>query len=411
MLDNAVVHLFERLSCACRRFLRNDQGNIALMAAFVVPLAFGAISLGIDYNNVVTARAELQRDIDSATLAAAASINSGHHSMTDISDYTKNFLLAQMANSLTADEKTALAAALLVEPEKKVVGSKTTYTVKLRGSYRVRLSGFASFIGYTSIPIAAVSTAVSEAVAKNALSMYIVLDRSGSMSFVTETVKSAVTKCQNYTASNWSQYPNLATSKPCYINKIAALKTAAASLFDVLDQQEAIDSSDSIIRTGGVSFTDSMQTANALAWGTTSMRSYVTALPAYPTGGTDMTGGMDAAYKALIASSETTAQANKSNTTFQKFIVLMTDGENTGASTKWNPGLDTKTLATCKAARDSGITIFTVAFMAPTNGKALLLSCAGVSGNAFVADDMKSLVAAFASIGAKASKQMTRITN
>lgn len=395
----------------CGRVARNDCGNIGLTAALLLPVVFGAISLGIDYTSVVNSHAELQRAIDSATLSAAASINSGHHNLTNVGTYAKKFLLAQLASSLTPSEKTELSAALVVEPTKNVVASKTTYTVKLTGSYRVQLSGFANFIGFSAVPIAATSTSQSEGVAKNALSMYLVLDRSGSMSFVTETVNSAVTKCQNYKSANWSQYPNLASTKPCYINKIAALKTAAASLFDVLDQQEAVESNDSIIRVGGVSFTDSMQTANALAWGTTAIRKYVTALPAYPTGGTDMTDGMDNAYKALIASSEQSAQAAKGNATFSKFLVLMTDGENTGASSSWKPALDTETLATCTAARSAGITIYTVAFMAPTNGKALLLSCAGVPANAFVADDMKSLVAAFAAIGAKASDQMTRITN
>jgi Mg-chelatase subunit ChlD len=90
-----------------------------------------------------------------------------------------------------------------------------------------------------------------------------------------------------------------------------------------------------------------MQTPKAIAWGTSSMRAYVGNLPAYPTGGTDMTDGMEQACKALTASSEVTAQTAKGNTSFSKFIVLMTDGENTSNSTSWNPALDTLTLATC----------------------------------------------------------------
>lgn len=51
------------------------------------------------------------------------------------------------------------------------------------------------------------------------MSMYVVLDRSGPMSFVTDTVNGLLAKCQNYTAANWSNYPNLDATKPCYVNR------------------------------------------------------------------------------------------------------------------------------------------------------------------------------------------------
>jgi Mg-chelatase subunit ChlD len=111
-----------------------------------------------------------------------------------------------------------------------------------------------------------------------------------------------------------------------------------------------------------------------------------------------------------MASSETTAQSQKNNSKFSRFIVLMTDGENTGNSSTWNKSLDTKTLATCTSARADGITIYTVAFMAPTNGQALLKSCAGTTANYFEADDMDELVAAFQAIGEKASERSVLLT-
>jgi len=124
-----------------------------------------------------------------------------------------------------------------------------------------------------------------------------------------------------------------------------------------------------------------------------------------------MTDAMAKGYAALTASSEVTAQANKNNSEFTKFIVLMTDGENTGASGTWNAALDAETLVTCTAARKAGITIYTVAFMAPANGKTLLLACAGTTANYYEADNMASLVAAFKEIGKKAAEQSTRLTN
>jgi hypothetical protein len=49
--------------------------------------------------------------------------------------------------------------------------------------------------------------------------------------------------------------------------------------------------------------------------------------------------------------------------------------------------------------------------MAPTKGETLLKACAGVSSNYYAANDMTTLIKAFAEIGAKAAKQSTRILN
>jgi Flp pilus assembly protein TadG len=399
------------LGRVCSRVLSDRAGNLAMTAAIVLPALLGAMAVAIDYTTAVNDQRHLQDAVDGAAVAAAASLVAGKHDETTVKDYAKNFVLAELATSLTSTQLSNLSSKLAITITTSGSGSSKGYKIKVVGGYTEKLSPFAQFLGYSTVPLGAVSTTESQSTSKNAMSMYAVLDRSGSMSFVTDTLNTAVTKCQNYTSANWSNYPNLNSTKPCYVNKMGALKKAAASLFDELDAVENKDATDSVVRLGGVSFNDSMQTPQAIAWGTSSMRTYVGNLPAYPTGGTDMTDGMEQAYKALSASSEVTAQTAKGNTSFSKFIVLMTDGENTGSSSNWNPALDTLTLATCTKARAAGITIYTVAFMAPTNGEKLLKACAGVTSNYYAAKDMTSLIAAFADIGNKATKKATRITN
>ncbi|MGV3551948.1 vWA domain-containing protein [Rhizobium sp.] len=386
-------------------------GNIGLTAAIVLPVLLAATGLAVDYTRLVNSQRTLQDALDAAAVSAAAAMMTGHNDATTVKAYATNVAIAELTPLLTKTELDEVKKKLVVTTTAIAASGVNSYDVKMTSSFQVPLTPFAKFLGYTKRDVYAASSSQSQSVTKNAMSMYVVLDRSGSMSFVTETLDSTKTKCQNYMLSNWIQYPNLATSKPCYVNKSGALKTAAASLFDQLDALEKKDPTDTIIRAGGVSFTDTMQTAQPMAWGTTAIRNYVTAIPAYPTGGTDMTGGMDAAYKALKDSAEANAHTSKGNASFSKFIVLMTDGENTGASNVWNPALDTKTLATCDAARKDGITIYTVAFMAPTNGINMLKNCAGTSSNAYVANDMQSLVKAFAEIGNKATQKATRITN
>jgi Flp pilus assembly protein TadG len=400
-----------RLRNICRRLSADQSGNIALTFALVSVPLLAAIAVSIDYAQLVNSQRHLQDAVDGAAVAAAASLMSGKHTETTVKDYAANFAIAQMSSSLTPTEEAQLKSKLAINVTTATSGSVKTFSIKISGGYTIQLSPFASFAGYKTMPISAVSTTESELVSKNAMSMYVVLDRSGSMAWVTGTVNTTKTSCQNYTQSNWGYYPYLANTSPCYVNKMGALKTASKSLFDELDALEAKDTSDKVVRLGGVSFNDAMQTPQAIAWGTTDMRSYVNNIPAYPTGGTDMTDGMAEAYKALSASSEPTAHTAAGSTTFSKFILLMTDGENTGSSGSWNATLDADTLKTCVDARQAGMTIYAVAFMAPPKGEALLRACAGKSDNYYSANDMDSLIDAFAEIGAKAAKKSTRITN
>jgi Flp pilus assembly protein TadG len=371
-----------------------------------LPVLLGVAGFAVDATHMVNTKLQLQDGLDAAALSAASSLNNGHSDITAVKTYALNVLLTNMSNSLSATELTSLRNSASIVPTPDT--NTKSYTVVAKGTVTLQLTGLSSLLGFTQAEISASSTSQSQSASKNAMSMYVVLDRSGSMSFKTTTLSTTQTRCANYTEQS---YPRISSTSPCYVNKMAALKTAAATLFDQLDALESADTTNTLVRVGSVSFTDSMQSPQALAWGTASVRTYVTALPAYPSGGTDMTDAMATAYDALTAPAEVTAQAGKNNATFSKFIVLMTDGENTGASTNWNPSLDAETRTTCTAARNAGITIYTIAFMAPPNGQAMLQSCAGTLDNYFQADDMASLVSAFKEIGEKATDQTTRLLN
>lgn len=392
-------------------FAANRAGNLGMIAAVTLPVLLAAVGVALDYMSMVNKQRVLQNGLDAAAVSAAASLAAGSRNETNVSDYAAALLIASIGDSLSEAEKSDLKSKFSIDVKKTTSGGNKTYDVKLSSDFTVILSPFSHFAGYSRRPVAAVSSTQSEYNSKNAISMYLVLDRSGSMSFVTDTVDSSRASCANYTMTNWPNYPYVQPTSPCYVNKMAALKQAAAALFTEFDVLERKDPNDTIIRVGGVSFTEVMQAPQSVAWGTSSLITYVGNLPSYPTGGTDMTEGMDLAYRTLTDTAETAAQATKGNTVFSKFIVLMTDGENTGASTIWNPELDAKTLATCTAARTAGITIYAVAFMAPPNGAALLENCAGSIGNFYAANNMKSLVDAFSDIGNKAAEKATRIIN
>jgi hypothetical protein len=83
----------------------------------------------------------------------------------------------------------------------------------------------------------------------------------------------------------------------------------------------------------------------------------------------------------------------------------MTDGANNVT------GADTKTKLYCDKARTAKIQVYTIAFMAPKQGQALLQYCATTSSDYFKAEDTAQLVAAFKLIGETASKKIVRLTN
>nr|WP_281405314.1 TadE/TadG family type IV pilus assembly protein [Rhizobium sp. FKL33] len=394
-----------------RRFFRARGGNFALTAAIVLPVLVGGVGVAFDMATMVNQRTVLQNGLDTASLSSVSALAAKDKTTANVRSYAVDFLVAQLSGQLPSDVVEELKTSTTVTPDKKTVGTKITYTVSMSARITVEMTPLSRLLGIANRKVAARSS-TSSVVVGNALSLYLVVDRSGSMSWVTNSVLPTPVSCQNYVdLDDWGYYPDIGFTSPCYLNKIGALKNAASSLFDTIDTIEALDSTNLVTRTGSVTFTDKQQTASNLAWGTTTSRAYINALPAYPSGGTDMSDAMNTAYEALSDAGETTEHANHGNTHVQKFIVLMTDGENTGASNKHKPSLDTKTLTACTKAKDAGITIYTVAFMAPTRGKTLLLSCSGSSSNSYTADNASELISAFEAIAKKVSDRATRLTN
>lgn len=143
---------------------------------------------------------------------------------------------------------------------------------------------------------------------------------------------------------------------------------------------------------------------------------YVKALK--PDGLTDSSAAMTEAYNTLKTTtgltSENSIHMNKNGLTPDKFIVLMTDGENTkqqGWSIVDNPEADKSTKSTCDKAKKKGIKIYSVAFMAPDRGKELLSYCSSGNDYYFDVENTSQIVAAFKSIGEKASKNLVKLTN
>ena len=365
-----------------RRFLYDRAGNIAMSFALVSVPLIGGVGAAIDYGRALNLHREIQSSLDAALVAAMAEIEAKNKNKDSIKKEMEDWLAAQATLSgskYTLDTKSIEIDTSTHQVTARVMGSIDT--------------SFLSILGVTKVPVAVEASVQGgeETTTKNAFSMYLVLDRSGSMDQNTAT---------SYTTTCTSQYNQQYACTKVY-KKIEALKLAAA---DLLSQFNDIDPDKKYVRTGGVSYNNAMQTPSALSWGTSAVLTYVNALSA---GGTTNSGeAMAEAYESLEDSDEDTAHKNRNGTKKpDKYIVLMTDGENNVN------GADAKTKKYCDKAKKDKMTVYSIAFMAPPAGQELLRYCATSSGHYFSADNTKELVEAFKLIGATAAKKLIRLTN
>ena len=67
-----------------RQTIAGDRaGNIAITAALAMPLAIGALALGVDYGSLTLQQRQLQASADLAAIAAAANISTAEKSAFD----------------------------------------------------------------------------------------------------------------------------------------------------------------------------------------------------------------------------------------------------------------------------------------------------------------------------------------
>lgn len=365
-----------------RQLLSDRAGNIGLTFAIICVPLVGSIGAAIDYTRALNLHREIQSSLDAALVAAMAEIEAKNKNEELIKKRMENWLAAQAA--MSGSKYTLDAKSIDIDTSIHQVTATVTGTID---------TSFLRMLGVQKIPVAVEASVMGgeETTTKNAFSMYLVLDRSGSMDSNTTT---------SYTGTCTDAYNNQYSCTKVY-KKIEALKLAAS---DLLSQFADIDPQSKYVRTGGVSYNNVMQTPSDLAWGTSAVLSYVKALP---TGGTTNSGeAMEEAYDSLKDSEEDKAHRTiNGNKKPDKYIVLMTDGENNVN------GADTKTQKYCDKAKKDDMTVYAIAFMAPTAGQKLLRYCATSSGHYFSADNTKELVEAFKLIGATAAKKLIRLTN
>ena len=350
--------------------IRGKDGNFAMMAAVLVPLALMAGSFVLDTTNTLSMKARLQNAVDSAALATATRLyKETDLSVADAKAFAADFLKGQVEEDASAFDEFSITPTVTITPVYQNGGTVWNVSISVTGTQATtpmaRLMGRETM----SVSVAGKSVSGSES-SKGSVSMALVLDQSGSM--------------------DW----NLDGQK-----KINVLKTA---VFGLIDQFKKADPKGDYIRLGAASYNSSMTGKQRMTWKINRVHNFTGQLNA--NGGTDSTDAFNWGYTNVMSATELTEHKAKTGQEPERVIVFMTDGDNNYSSA------DTSTKILCDKAKADGATVYTIAFAAPDGGKQLLSYCADKPEHYFDAKDSAQLIDAFKKIGEQTSQVVSRLT-
>lgn len=363
-MTNPMIRKFTEL-------LKSTDGNFAIMTSLALPVVVIAASLALDTTNAMSMKTRMQNAVDSAALATSTRLSQEENlSIEEARLFAAQFLKGQMEEDMPVFADMSVKPAIVITPFEN--NGTTVWDVAISMTGTQTASGMARFMGRQDLSVGVIgkSQSASTEAAQGALSMALVLDRSGSMDWDLEGQR-----------------------------KIDVLKTAVGGL---ISQFETADPNRKYVRLGAASYNSYMTGFQNLHWKPQKTRDFVNALPAQ--GGTDSTEAFNWALQKVSSSNEDSKHKEKSGEVPEKFIVFMTDGDNNYNSA------DSSTKLLCDKAKGEGIEVYTVAFAAPTRGKQLLAYCASTAEHFYDANSSAALIAAFESIGKQASKVSSRLT-
>lgn len=382
------------------RYIRGKGGNFGMMTAILLPVLIGVSGMAYDLTRAVQIKSDMQGIADSAVLSAASALATKDATHAEAKDLAAKFYATQISqyeqfytgSGCEFDSRPeSLRASVNTEIVETSNGSKgRKFDVRLSIPYDMCVNPMTAVLTGKKIPLMVEASTYSATESKNALSMYLILDRSSSMDEKVCELRNERNSCLRRGRQT----------------RMEALKAAAAELLDVIE--EADNGDIRYARLAAVSFDGGMKPASGFGWGVSHIRTYVNAMR--PSGGTNSSAATAKAYNDLIATgtnSENNQHLRENEQTPTKYMLLMTDGDNNSRDS------DASTLATCTAAKARGITVYSVAFDAPESGRAkpLLQNCASTIGHYYDTNNAAALSSAFRDIGLRALAANARLTN
>lgn len=369
------------------RFWRDQAGNFAVLTALVMPLLLSGGVFALEFASAYVKRNDAQTATDAVALATAKKLMDG-----------ENF------NAVQAAAKAQFAELLGISPDLVTISVRTGTdgpdTVEITGSYTTASTGL---FGPASIQIKTSSTAKGGTTvsAKKiaALSMYFVLDRSGSMIEMTDQIDTKKYACYVY------KYPTITIyTDPCYLTKMEVMKRSLAALFAKF---KANRNDTLYARTGAVSFHLYVDTEHPMTDRTDTTLAYIDKL--FAAGGTNSAPAFEIAEKAFAK--EDSIHLAKHGSAAPKYLVYITDGAN---AYPWIN--DPKTLKSCSNLKAQGVIIYTIFLQnrfytdaVVKNAETMVRTCASSSDRYFRAGNAVEFSAAINTIGSVATATRAKL--
>ena len=306
---------------------------------------------------------------DAGTLAAAAALTKNNISRANATKIVLDYLKANSPRGIDFSSDAMVRVSYIGPREDRV------YRVTVVTRYQYPLSSMTAFLGIADETISTRSTAVSgeKTVGQTPLSVYLVLDRSGSMK--DKTTDGTV--------------------------KLDDLKQAVAEMGNEFAK---IDPDKKYVRTGADAFSSKWVPPVNLDWGSTHVVKYANKFT--PSGFTIPIDALDQARKSLISPEEIKAHAAKNGGVPKKVLIYMTDGRNwlhdhqTDEEQVW---IDTQALNRCKAAKRAGIEVFTIGFDVDEHAQDYLTSCSSGRDHFYFPSGASALISTFKNISNQVS--------
>jgi Flp pilus assembly protein TadG len=393
-----------------KSFIADCKGNIALSFGLLfVPMAIAA-GAAIDVANANHARSTLQAAADAAALAGGADLDLSN---ADLDQMVRNYTIANGATSVVTT----------LDNIKTTANRKNgTLEVIVEGKMKTSLMALA---GVSEIDVGVVSAVT---IGSRALDLAMVLDVTGSME---QTIPSGGTRMQALRTAANNLVRVIESEKASY----ATLKVGVVPFAEYVNVgmgpqvQTSGDTTNWVGCVGSRNTPDDVDTSANGAFPIASgvncpgtpllpltsdlgaARAHIDLLTGQ--GNTYMPAGIFWGTNILSNDAPFTEGMSKvelENKQGQKYMIVMTDGENTISPSyplHQNADRDEANRLTelaCTNAKDQGIQVFTISFMVTAAGAQDMLNrCASQPSMAFDADNVAQLDTAFAQIGQRLS--------
>jgi Flp pilus assembly protein TadG len=453
------ISCWSRIRGVLAAFGRSDRANIAVIFAIACVPMIAAVGSAIDYTRANAARSSMQAALDSTALMVAKDLSSGAITTSQVTTKAQAYFTALYTNknaqsvtiAATYTAATGNAAATVAVNGS---GSITTNFMKIAGFPTVGFNSSSTSTWGTSLlrvalaldvtgsmanygKLAAMQTAAKSLVtqlaslAKSNGDVYIsVIPFEADVNVGTSNVNAGWLRWDLWDPSNYSdsRYPwNTYCNNGYWLTRAQCVGhgytwnrtvgTPSRSLWNgcVTDRDQSYDTTSTVPSASATQFVaDQEQSCPSVAivpltYNWTTINNAIDALTAQ--GGTNQPIGLHWAWLSLLQQDPLNAPAeSQAGATYQKVILLFTDGLNTG--NRWygnfsstSTEVDTRMQTLCTNIKASGVTIFTVQIDTEGVGQsAVLPACASSSSNYFLLTAASQISAAFSQIGTSISK-------